>query len=167
MNQSRLVQSNLWQETTSLWDTPTVHLYAAQHHKQHNAGVRSTVAVRGEICFHFTTSVAEKTIQTLLYFPHYCLLVWISLLSLLLTVMSVFPQYAHSEEFPGDCIPLLSGDCCTTELRRQCPQWYHSNSHIAKSSSVQVKWDLEASTVLNQPYHFCLKKQDLKEMYAP
>lgn len=56
-------------------------------------GVRSTVAVRGEICFHFTTSVAEKTIQMLLHFPHYCSLVWISLLSLLL---SVFPQYTHS-----------------------------------------------------------------------
>lgn len=38
MNQSRLVQSNLWQETTSLWDTPAVHLYAAQHHKQLNSG---------------------------------------------------------------------------------------------------------------------------------
>lgn len=57
-------------------------------------GVRSTVAVRGEICFHFTTSVAEKTIQMLLYFPHYCSLVWISPLSLLLP--SDFLQYTHS-----------------------------------------------------------------------
>lgn len=57
-------------------------------------GVRSTVAVRGEICFHFTTSVAEKTIQMLLYFPYYCSIVWIPLLSLLL--LSVFPQYTHS-----------------------------------------------------------------------
>lgn len=57
VNQSRSVQSNLWQETTSLWDTPAAHLYASQHHKQlsrgEGRGGRSTAAVRGEMCFHF------------------------------------------------------------------------------------------------------------------
>lgn len=94
-NQSRSVQSNLWQETTSLWDTPAVHLYAAQHHKQLNSGGLELLQLSGEKYVSiFPLSVAEKTIQIRLYFPHYCSLVWISLLPLLL--LSVFPQYTHS-----------------------------------------------------------------------
>lgn len=99
VNHSRSVQSNLWQETTSLWDTPAAHLYASQHHKQlDRGGGRGGLdlpQLSGEKYVSiFPLSVAEKTKQMLLYFPHYCSLVWISLL------LSVFPQRTHSRGSP-------------------------------------------------------------------
>lgn len=53
MNQSRLVQSNLWQETTSLWDTPAVHLYAVQQHKQLSTGGSTYCSCQGRNMFPF------------------------------------------------------------------------------------------------------------------
>lgn len=113
MNQNHLVQSNLWQETTSLWDAPQSTSMPHNIISSSTQGVKSTVAVRGEICFHFTTSVAEKTIQMLLYFPHYCSLVWISLLS---SAPVSFPSVHTLKGFPSDCVPLLSWDSFTTDL---------------------------------------------------
>lgn len=117
-NQSCSVQSNLWQETTSLWDTPAAHLYASQHHKQLDRGggrggageVRSTAAVRGEICFHFSTFSGwdDQTIAAL--FP-----------SLLLTRLNPsapvsFPPAHTLKRLPREGVPLLPRDCCTTGL---------------------------------------------------
>lgn len=90
VNQSRSVQSNLWQETTSLWDTPAAHLYASQHHKQLSRGEGRAGGgvdlpqLSGEkyvSIFFPPLSVAKKTKQMLLHFPHYCSLVWIPLFS--------------------------------------------------------------------------------------
>lgn len=127
-NHSRSVQSNLWQETTSLWDTPAAHLYASQHHKQLDrgggeaAGVgggRSTAAVRGEICFHFSTFSGrdDQTIAAL--FP-----------SLLLTRLNPcapvgFPPAHTLKRLPCECVPLLPGDDCTTGLHGRRAQRHH------------------------------------------
>lgn len=113
MNQCCMVQSNLWQETTSLWDTP--RSTSTQHNiiNSSTQGVKSTIAVRGEICFYFTTSVAEKTIQKP---PFPSLLLTRSNLSPLSSAPVSFPSVHTVEGFPSDCVPLLSWDGCTTEL---------------------------------------------------
>lgn len=104
--------------------------------------VRSTVAVRGEICFHFTTSVARKTIQMLLYCLHYCSLVWISLFSLFR--LCQFSPSTHTQGVPWWLRPITSK--WQLHNRAECPQWYHSVHHIPKSRSVQDKQDLVVST---------------------
>lgn len=124
VNQSRLVQSNLWQETTSLWDTPAAHLYASQHHKQlDRGGVGSggldLPQLSGEKYVSiFPLSVAETTKQSLLYFPHYCSLVWIP-------PLVSFPPVHTLKRLPLECVPLLPRDRCTTGLHGHRAQRPH------------------------------------------
>lgn len=86
---------------TPLQSTTTPHnIISSSTHR-----VRSTVAVRGEICFRFTASVVEKTTQMLLYFSHYCSLIWIFLRRLFSPVSS--PSVHVLKGSHGDCVPLL------------------------------------------------------------
>lgn len=115
---------------TPLRSTSTLHNIISSS----TQGVRSTAAVRGEICFHFSTFSGREDHTNAPLFPS-LLLTRLNLFALSSAPVS-FPSVHTLKGFPGDCVPLLSWDCYTTELHWQCPQWYHSGSHIAKTSSV-------------------------------
>lgn len=163
VNQSRLVQSNLWQETTSLWDTPAVHLYTAQHHKQLNSGGKIYCSCQERNRFPFYNLSGREDHTNAPLFPQYCSLVWISLLSLLL--LSVFPPYTHTHRVPWWLRPI-------TTLRRlhnraQCPQWYHSVPNIPQSSRAQDKQGMvfEVPAQFQLPLHLKLHIQPIKEQH--
>ncbi len=104
MNQSRLAQSNLWQETTSLWDTPAVHLYAAQHHKQLNSGGYIYCSCQGRNMFPFYNfSGKDDHTNAPLFSP---LLLTCLNLSPLSSAPVSFPSVHRLKGFPGDCVPL-------------------------------------------------------------
>lgn len=177
MNQSRLVQSNLWQETTSLWDTPAVHLYTAQHHKQRNSGGKIYCSCQGRNMFPFYNFSGREDHTNASLFPS--LLLTRLNLSALSSAPVSFPSVHTLKGFPGDCVPLLSWDRCTTELHRLCPKCYKfphcedkqsvrqtgfgSQHHHSASSLVPVKtsrrkrpvctesdWQLEGLALLFQ-----------------
>lgn len=134
VNQTRLVQSNLWQATTSLWDTQST---STPHNiiSSSTPALRSTVVVRGEKY----VSILQLQWQRR---PYKCASVCLttvhsfeSLCALFCSCQFSLSTHTHTlEGFPGDCVPLLSvREGCTVEPHRQRPQWYHSNSPTAST----------------------------------
>lgn len=121
MNQSRMVQSNLWQETTSLWDTPAVHLCAAQHHKQLGSGGLDLLKLSGEKWVSILQLQWQRRPNAPL-FPS-LLLTRLNLSPLSLSHASVrFPSVHTLKRFPGGCVPLhpesAAQQSCSTGVPR-------------------------------------------------